>query len=84
MAKKPNYAVFITKEARELLKDEEISDHLKDGKYFNCVTIEPNNALFNFKLKHESKLGEIIAEFSIPHHFVLYVTSAEDKRSPGL
>lgn len=85
MSKNPHYDVTLTKEAIELLQGEYISDFLIDGKYFNCIAIEPNNAFFNFKINHKHKvLGEIVTEFSIPHSFVLYIVSAEDKRTPGL
>lgn len=74
MAKKIIYAVVLTSQAIDFLKDDLISTFLTKSKYFKREAIEPNDRYLYMKLVSPIEYeGRQVYELSIPHEYVLYM-----------
>lgn len=83
MSGKVRVDVALTKEAREILKDEPIRLSLRDGCYFNCNAINQDGAFLDMTVEVESDGRIREFKISIPVRFVLYILSAETARTLG-
>ena len=86
---KIHYYVFLTTEAcQRLSEDDVVGPSLREGKHFNCLSVEPNGYFVDLVLQHDRPLSPFEKqprkfELSIPAHFVLYIISAHPDKTLG-
>lgn len=75
MSNSKKVCLVLTPEGREVLKDDVISNMLKDGKYFLCSSMKQNGYFMDIKVSFNEKSH--IYDLSIPLRWVLYVVSLD-------
>jgi hypothetical protein len=76
MGTKAKIGVILTVEGRGLLANE-LRTLMRDGRYFNCVSVQQDGSFLNMKVEDPSGKLPTLAQISIPLHFVLYMVSAD-------
>jgi len=75
VSKKPRIGVVLTSEARTALEDEPVRLFLREGRHFNCDSIDQDGYLLHMEVREPDT--DDAFRVTIPIQFVLYIVSTE-------